>query len=57
MTPDNLRTELAVLEWTLKNWGAGKLTMLETGERITTRRVAAWKRRIAEIKRELAALE
>jgi hypothetical protein len=53
MTPDEIREELAVLEWTLKQWGEGNLTTLENGKRITTRQVAAWRRRIKELRRRL----
>jgi hypothetical protein len=53
MTPDEIREELAVLECTLKKWGEGNLTTLENGKRITTRQVAAWRRRIKELRRRL----
>jgi hypothetical protein len=32
MKPEEARTELAVAEWTLKQWETGALTKLEGGE-------------------------
>jgi hypothetical protein len=53
MKPEEIRTALIVLEWTLKQWEAGTLTKLEGGEPITAKHVALWRREIEELKRLL----
>jgi hypothetical protein len=53
MKPEEVRTELAVVEWNLKQWETGALTKLEGGEPITAKHVAAWRREIVELKRLL----
>jgi hypothetical protein len=51
---DELRFELAVLEWALDQWLEGNMTHIEGGERITDMLVIQWRRRIEELKRLLA---
>ncbi len=48
---EQLRLEIVILGWTIRQWEQGKLTKLETGETIAARKVAAWRRRIAATKR------
>jgi hypothetical protein len=40
MKPEEVRTDLAVVEWTLKQWETGALTKLEGGEPITDKHVS-----------------
>jgi hypothetical protein len=49
-----LRFELTVLEWSLHQWGTGRMAKLEGGELMTAKHVAAWRRKIEDLKRRLA---
>lgn len=55
MTKNELATELKVLEWSLRAWEDKKLLYLETGEKTTRRRIAAWKLRLAVLRAQLAS--
>jgi hypothetical protein len=45
--------ELIELQWTLQQWLDRSLATLDTGERITYPMVVQWRRRIAELKRQI----
>jgi hypothetical protein len=54
---EELRFELAVLEWSLDQWLQGAMTHIEGGDRITDKLVSQWRRRIEELKQLLAGLD
>jgi hypothetical protein len=51
---EELRFELALLEWSLDQWQAGTMTHIEGGDRITHQLVIQWRHRIEELKQLLA---
>jgi hypothetical protein len=53
MTPEELRFEITVLEWSHYQWEQGRMTTLEGGEPITVKHVALWRRDIEELRRLL----
>jgi hypothetical protein len=57
MTPEELRYELAMFEWSLHQWEVGNIAKLENGAPITSSHVATWRREIEELKRLLTATE
>jgi hypothetical protein len=53
MKPEEVRTALAVVELTLRQWETGALKKLDGGEPITAKHVAVWRREIEELERLL----